>query len=217
MSTTSEPQMDGHGSRGPPPTYGEAADNNTHQSAASILIRSTPGPAGNGKLFLDVPGEPSITFTFLPESTMDIRSQPWCGKMDVKCSDVPLLMRDGFHWTAANVIREEGFIDHFMGKPTRRFPFTRVWVLRDQHQPPRWTASLQVCALDDEVLSGIQLDNWSVDMVRRVEAWGLSRKLIYQFDITKPRHYFYSIYDDMPLKGWWPWPRRDPKRDPKRA
>ncbi|KAI1400862.1 hypothetical protein F4819DRAFT_509107 [Hypoxylon fuscum] len=216
MSATSKPQIECDGSQGLPPTYGEAVDNKTtNQSAAVIQFQPAPGPAGNGRLFLNEPGGASITFHFVPEPGMDDQHQPWFGQMDVKCCDVPLLMREGFHWTTANVIREEGFVDRIipelinLGKPNHTCTITRVWILRDLQQPSRWTARLQVHAPNTEVVSGIRLDNWTIDMIRSVRAYGLSKKSIYEFNVSRTRYHFNSIYDDMPLKGWWPWPKED--------
>ncbi|KAI1370863.1 hypothetical protein F4677DRAFT_464873 [Hypoxylon crocopeplum] len=199
MSATSEPQIEGAGPQGPPPTYDEVVDKTTNQSAAATRL-------GNLRY---------ITFCFRPNPKMDDQHQLWFGQMDVKCCDVPLLMREGFHWTTANVTREEGFVDNIipelvhLGKPNYTCTITRFWILRDLQQPPRWTACLQVHAPNKEVVSGIRLDNWTIDMVRTAKALGLSRKLIYQFDNSRPRYHLNSIYDDMPLKGWWPWPKED--------
>ncbi|KAI1206844.1 uncharacterized protein F4807DRAFT_463243 [Annulohypoxylon truncatum] len=221
MSETSKPKIGGDGSQGPPPTYDEAVDkivdktvDETTNPSTANQIQPTPGPAGNGKLFFDAPGETSIVLGFMPEPSIDEHHQTWYGQMNVKCGDVPLLMREGFHWTAANVVREQGFVEPIarnlvnrLGNPNRPCTVTRVWILRDLQQPPRWTAFLQIHAQHYEVLSGIRLDNWTIDMVQTAKAWGLSKKLIYQFDSSKPRCHFNCIYDDMPLEGWWPWPK----------
>ncbi|KAI6082208.1 hypothetical protein F4821DRAFT_247700 [Hypoxylon rubiginosum] len=141
--------------------------------------------------------------------------------MEVRCSDVPLLMQEGFHWSTANVIREEGFINdispdlrhlklRYLGNPNHPCTTTRYWFLRDLQQPPRWTARLQVHAPNYEILSGIRLENWTIDMVRIALAYDCSGKLIYQFNTSKPRSHFNAIYDDMPLLGWWPWPKENP-------
>ncbi|KAI2623086.1 hypothetical protein GGR54DRAFT_596552 [Hypoxylon sp. NC1633] len=219
MTATSNPQIEGDGTQGPPPAYGEVLDKATKQNATALQIKPTPGPARNGRVYNDVPGESSVIFWFesKPTCSMDKQYKPWFGQMDVKCSDVPLLMREGFYWTTENVIREDGYIDNILperallnlGKPNNPCTMTRVWTLQDLQQPPRWTACLQVHAPGIEVLTGIRLENWTVDMVRSAYAWGLAKKLIYQYDVAKPRLSFNSIYDDTPLKGWWPWPKED--------
>ncbi|KAI1458497.1 hypothetical protein F4805DRAFT_141169 [Annulohypoxylon moriforme] len=196
----SQHETKGDDSQNPPPTYDEAVDNTTQVA---------PGPAGNGRLFYDTPGRVSIVFVIKPNPRKDNYHQPWIAQMDVKCGDVPLLMREGFYWTTANVIKEEGFIKHTKPALARYGKITRIWILRDLQQPPRWTAYLSVYAWSHEVLSGIRLDSWTKDMVQSCQARGLSQHFIYSFDKSKPRCHFNSIYDDMPLKGWWPWPKKD--------
>ncbi|KAI1500404.1 hypothetical protein F5X99DRAFT_239047 [Biscogniauxia marginata] len=215
MATASETQIEGDGPQGLPPTYSEVADDTTNQSIAAVQTQPTPGPAGNGKFFDDVPGKPSITFWIDGDPDEDDQHQPWFGQIIVKCDDVPLLMREGFQWTTENIIREEGFIENIrpqlagLGKPNCPCTITRNWFLRDLQQPSRWTAHLQVHARDVETVSRIRLDSWTTDMVRLVTAAGLSDKIIYHFDAKKPLYAYNVIYDDMPLKGWWPWLKQD--------
>ncbi|KAI4869043.1 hypothetical protein F4820DRAFT_407846 [Hypoxylon rubiginosum] len=204
MSATSEPQIEDESSQSIPPPYSEAVDKTT--------ILRTPGPARNGRIFYDIPGERSIRFSFRPQPLVDNYLQPWFGQMDVKCDDVPLLMREGFYWTTANIIKEEGFVENInpqqinLGHPNNPCTIKRYWFLQDLQQPPRWTASLQIHAPNYDVISKVRFENWSINMIRSVEAWGLSKKTIYSFSALTPKCCI-SIYDDMPLKGWWPWPK----------
>ncbi|XXG96309.1 hypothetical protein Hte_002590 [Hypoxylon texense] len=201
MLTTPEPQIEGGIS------YGEAVDRTTMQP--------TPGPARNGKFYFDLPQPSSISFSFRPDPMMDDEYQPWFGQLDVKCDDVPLLMREGFYCTTANIIQEEGFIDDITpdlygsGNPDNPCTITRFWFLRDLQQPPRWVACLQVHAPNDGTLSRFRFENCSSDMVLVAKAWSLSNKLIYYFDALNAQQCINSIYDYMPLKGWWPWPKED--------
>ncbi|KAI1759378.1 hypothetical protein GGR53DRAFT_149972 [Hypoxylon sp. FL1150] len=196
----------------------EAVDSTESLSAAVIRIQPPPpGPAGNGRIYRDAAGGVAIRFTIMPKRHVDMQHQPWLGEIEVKCHDVPLLMREGFHWTTANVIKEEGYAEEIspalaelgLGRPNNTYTVTRSWCLQDlqQQQPPRWTACLQVHAPTYDVISGIRLENWTIDMVHYVRAWGLSKKLIYNFDASRPQENFNCIYDDMPLAGWWPWPK----------
>lgn len=34
------------------------------------------------------------------------------------------------------------------------------------------------------------------------------RRVVYFFDARDPESNFNVIYDDMPLEGWWPWPKK---------
>ncbi|KAI1778143.1 hypothetical protein F4818DRAFT_456102 [Hypoxylon cercidicola] len=169
MSATSEPQIESHSSQSPPPIYSEAVEETT--------IQRTPGPAGNGKIYHDKPGERSIRFSFRPKPRMGNQHQSWFGQMDIKCDDVPLLMREGFYWTTANIIKEEGFVDNIspeqvvnLGNPNNICTVKRYWFLQDLKQPPRWTASLQIHAPNHEVISKIRFENWTTDMIQSAEA-----------------------------------------------
>jgi hypothetical protein len=70
----------------------------------------------------------------VPDPRMpDYGTAPWAAILSVKCQDMPRLMRDGFFWSADNVVPEEGCM------PTTRpewvakgFEHTRRWTLIDQ-------------------------------------------------------------------------------------
>ncbi|OTA98159.1 hypothetical protein M426DRAFT_28717 [Hypoxylon sp. CI-4A] len=201
MSIVSE-EFEGDESQALLPTYGEAVNQITNRSVASVLAQLTPGIAGNGEFYSQIPEEEVISFFFQSHPGMDDMHQQWKGRMAVKCRDASLLMREGFAWTAENLIREEGYIEFNEG-------FTsRYWFLQDLQQPPRWCARLRVDSQFDNVLFGIRLENWTINMISSVIACGLLNKIIYRFDNSLPQCCF-SIYDDMPLEGWWPWPKED--------
>ncbi|KAI1390656.1 uncharacterized protein F4822DRAFT_393929 [Hypoxylon trugodes] len=215
----------------PPPTNGEVVDETTTTTTTTtvttttttttptIRIQPTPGPAGNGRFFFDAPDAPSIVLVFrpLPIFTKSIkadRRSSWLGQMDIKCSDVPLMMREGLHWSTANIVKEEGYVEDIdprkadrLGQHYFQCTVTRYWFLRDLQEPPRWTTCLRIHAPDHDSAPKIRFDDWTLKMVHMARAWGLSKKLIYQYDIRKPQDCFNCIYDNMPLKGWWPCPK----------
>ncbi|KAI2618244.1 hypothetical protein GGR54DRAFT_606685 [Hypoxylon sp. NC1633] len=210
MSATPKPWVEDDTSQSPPPTYGEAVDETTTQP--------TPHPAGNGQIFNGNPMKKSIRITIRAKPKKDRHHQPWIAQMDVKCDNVPLLMREGFYWTKANIIQEEGFIENVRPKIAHllqiKNPCTvsRFWFLQDLQQPPRWVASLQIHAPNYEVLSRIRFETWTTDMIRFVEAWGATNRLIYFYDALDPEWCINSIYDDILLKRWWAKPKK-PKID----
>ncbi|KAI1075836.1 hypothetical protein F5B20DRAFT_584799 [Whalleya microplaca] len=218
MAAPSQNQIGGDGSQGPPPTYDETVGNTTRQNNTTTQIQPMPGPAGNGRFYHNEPGPPSIMFIFTPEPGTVRPGQQWVGQMNIKCRDVPLLMREGFHWTMANVIREEGFMelsrlrgmpDGLPGRPNMGGAVTRNWFLRDLQQPSRWTACIQVHSPTLGTASTFELENLTLDLIKVVIAWGLSRRLVYYFNKLRPEMNFNTIYDGMPLEGRWPWPKRE--------
>lgn len=98
---------------GAPPPY-ECATSDTHsQDMTVIQIQRKPGKAAGGKFYYDHESLPSVQLLFYPEPSgyaTAVDEQPWFAQMFVKCDDVPRLMREGFHWTAANVLKEEGCV-----------------------------------------------------------------------------------------------------------
>ncbi|KAI2630973.1 hypothetical protein GGR54DRAFT_179491 [Hypoxylon sp. NC1633] len=216
MTAATENQMEGAGSRDLPPTYNDTVSQAISQGTATAQAHPSPGPATEGSVYNSVPGDPSIRFWIHPFRCKDSLDQPWVGQIMVKCSDVPLLMREGFHWTVANIIKEEGYVENIrpqladMRGYDTKYRVTRYWFLQDLQQPPRWTASFQAHCWDTEVASKIRLEDWTTDMIHSTHAYGVSGKLIYRFYAMKG-HMQYSInviYDSMPLEGWWPWPKK---------
>ncbi|KAH9897418.1 hypothetical protein F4778DRAFT_793504 [Xylariomycetidae sp. FL2044] len=204
------------------PDARDTAVNLPPQAAAPT---SPPGPASSGKFFYDTPGECAITMVMYPDRSKTWGQQPWVGYLSVKCDDVPLLMREGFYWSAANVVKEESYFcnisdfywKHNASKGGVPFRRTRRYYLKD-FQQQRWVAKFEAMAPDNATLSSVRLDSLSEDNVVSAWAESLTRKEIYEFHVEDPKGAFNAIYDDMPLPGWWPWPKkRDAAEMEKRA
>ncbi|KAI2606334.1 uncharacterized protein GGS25DRAFT_523999 [Hypoxylon fragiforme] len=214
MSTVSESRTkeDDDVSSGPSLSY-ELVNTADDQSESAVETEPSTVSAGNGKIYLDAPEKVSISFGIMPS---DGRS--WVGKMDVKCDDVPQMMREGFYWSVENVIKEEGVVDNYTSpaysssnKPKPPCRATRRWILQDMQRPRRWIAYLEVHALTLDIVSNIRLDSWHPNMVVSCSAWGHLDNLVYQFEARAPEDGFNTIYDDLMLRGWWPWPRLRPR------
>ncbi|KAK9416593.1 hypothetical protein SUNI508_09699 [Seiridium unicorne] len=177
--------------------------------------REPPTQAGNGKLFAEYEAQTSTFLTIIPVAERMMSRQPWVGEMWIKCDDVPMLMREGLNITSANLVLEEGYIDLHQGPEEFRvqpdWHLTRHFYLRDvEQEPPRWVAILQAHSDSLTTLRGIRLDTISFRNVNSAYAYGVSGKSVYQYTRWAPDEAFNAIYDDMPLEGWWPWPRREP-------
>jgi hypothetical protein len=136
---------------------------------------------------------------------------PWAAGLMVKCRDVPRLMREGFFWSAENILPEEGYMSHSTtpGWSDIGFHHKRVWSLADKSNgdTPLWVAQLEVRSHSVTILSGFQVHNLSRKNVHRANAWNEERYLVYHFGSQSPRDSYNCIYDNMPLQGWWPWPK----------
>ncbi|KAI0468503.1 hypothetical protein F4859DRAFT_524426 [Xylaria cf. heliscus] len=199
--------------RSPPPT------------PVNRLIRihpSEPRPAAGGRFYEEIKQRPSMTFKFCPNPSkfLALRCQEWIACLEVKCFDVPRLMREGFHWDASNIIKEEGYYEYGKGdfnpNAFESVP-SRWYFLTDTHQPRRWVASLRVMASDCNVLYNFQPSRLSRELVRSVCCLNHNDNPIYGYRAyTAPDTVhntaaiemmgFNMIYDKMPMEGFWPWP-----------
>ncbi|KAK3901583.1 hypothetical protein C8A05DRAFT_16261 [Staphylotrichum tortipilum] len=139
---------------------------------------------------------------------------PWSADLDVACRDLARLMREGFFWSAANIVPEEGYVLHDLGPDVSPewFKVARVWRLVDRQQrtgetAPLWTGRLMVDFRDLDRLKTFRIQDLSVNDVSRAWAWNADNRVVYDFSHAKPGHYVNCIYDDMPLRGWWPYPK----------
>ncbi|KAL0936117.1 uncharacterized protein CTRU02_208332 [Colletotrichum truncatum] len=165
--------------------------------------------------------KPNACFAFdsslaLRDSTATAESQ-WEGRLHVKTLDLLRLMRDGFHWTTANFDITSNYIlmDIDNAKEDTIYSgwtCSRSYFLSDLGDEPYWTAKLVVYARNTGVLSKFRPTQLSLENMRSVSAWredvrrGI-QQWIYDWDVEGPEEAFNAIYDDMPLEGWWPWPK----------
>ncbi|KAK5636471.1 hypothetical protein RRF57_012183 [Xylaria bambusicola] len=192
----------------------------------AILSNSSKlGPATGGRFYKEDKQRPSLIIRFCPDPSRphSLRCQNWVAVLEVKCFDVPRLMREGFHWNASNVINEDGYIE--FGK---KWPVVKLWTstskrwyfLADNHQPRCWIASLMVEASDVSILYGFNLSLLSPEIVSSASALNQDHQEIYGYEArtlpaklcnaTKtPMWAFNMIYGDMPMEGFWPWPRKE--------
>lgn len=192
----------------PPPPYKPSTPNDPSGQK--------PTPATGGKWYREDSQTTTIGSTFLSEPSMDWSSQKWVAKMQVKCSDVPRLMREGFHWSSSNVINEDGFTDKnftILEYPLnkREWGHNRHYFLKDLHEPPRWIATIEVIALRLKTLSLFDLRQLSPEKNSYTKALTDDRKQIYQYHYSNPDDCFNVIYNDTPLGGQWPWPKEHNK------
>jgi hypothetical protein len=69
-----------------------------------------------------------------------------------------------------------------------------------------WFGRLKIYAQDTTTLARFRLDQLSLDTTWPCEGLNWDRQVVYSYERRKPSDAFNAIYDDMPLRGWWPWP-----------
>lgn len=192
---------------GSPPSYDESA---------SYLKQRRPGPATAGEWYANDPQEKTMHFEYSPDPSKAFFIQDWVGMLKVKCFNVPALMVDGFFWGSANVIDEDGYygISSIRREGKKPWVLSRYYFLKDLQEPPRWTAKLEITAVDFGIVQNFDLDRLSWKNVYYADAWTASGKPIYRFlhhqrDVQLGVRL--SAVHQGPMEGHWPWPRRNVK------
>ncbi|KAK1579990.1 uncharacterized protein LY79DRAFT_521650 [Colletotrichum navitas] len=144
----------------------------------------------------------------------------WEAFLLFKARDLPRLMREGFHWNAANLDREAGYMERRLLSDDRfndedRWSCSRTFFLSDLSDDPQWAAKLIVYPEKVTVLSSFTITNINMDTMngaaacKKVADQDRATQWVYFWHRNYLEDNFNAIYDDMPLTGWWPWPRQE--------
>lgn len=141
---------------------------------------------------------------------------PWAAFLAVTTSDAARLMREGFHWDEHNVMPELSFINHNNDKTQAQagFRYKRIWDLADRGPERLWRARLVVYGRDTPTLARFRISHVEPRGVTRAfvrsprDRCDEHRGLVYYFSVERPELNVNAMYDDMPLEGWWPWPKK---------
>ena len=128
-----------------------------------------------------------------------LHANEWTGRISVRCSNLPLLMRKGFRWSEANVIPERGHIDPCTSK---KWKYSRVWYLRDKGFKPKWTAKLMIYDRDLTCVSNFNVGTLRGEDINRVDGWSEEGRNVIQYIAGFPELSFNAVYDDKPLQDW---------------
>ncbi|KAI0896278.1 hypothetical protein F4806DRAFT_496394 [Annulohypoxylon nitens] len=222
QDTTHQPK----GDRVAPPAY-----DNRHASLGNSGL-PIPPPATDGKFYFKSKMKENIELCLCPRPPLRPNGQAgpgrqtWFARLNFKCDNVPQLMREGLHWSLDNVQWEDGYFDdededdeihddvindYIWEHGLTR---TRHYFLRDLQVPRRWIAHLQVHAKHLRILSNLRLENLSPDNIFTANAWSNNgSKVIYVYASHTLENSYNAIYDDMPMGGWWPWPKKEERQD----
>lgn len=87
---------------------------------------------------------------------------------------------------------------------------------------PKWTAVLRVRAREQSTLCRFRIGNLSPANCYSAKAWAKRAKrfdsyrcVLYHYDSERPQDNCNTFFDDMPLEGWWPWPKAAGKAESK--
>ncbi|KAI1210178.1 uncharacterized protein F4807DRAFT_460009 [Annulohypoxylon truncatum] len=197
----------------------EMSSNRSSQPTADVAppaYDNVHASVGNNELRL-CPNPPYLT-------EKEVKEQgSWYARLIFKTDNVPQLMREGLHWSLENVRWEDGYIEATPAESDRTPPDkeqikycnklglikTRHYFLCDLQVPSQWVAHLQVYAAKNRVLANMRLGNLSRKNIYAAYAGCVDREqYIYLYDSFRPETWYNAIYDDMPMRGWWPWPKK---------
>jgi hypothetical protein len=145
----------------------------------------------------------------------DNRSQgKWTAVLRVWAKNIPRLMRTGFNWSDANVQHEKGYfkLNHVSWISWDRLYYgikhMRRFSLKDLSLDPEWFATLELFAADVDTISDFHVGWLSQRNTAYVKVGDHKRDLVYLWDVYTGSR-FNTIYPNMPLKVWWPWPKKE--------
>lgn len=166
------------------------------------------GPNKGEIVFYMMPNH-SGTSTLTPE-------KPWMAHFQVWCKNMPRLLREGFFWSVENIVPEKGRLlrERRPDLTDLGCSYRRNWYLIDQHrdQPantPQWEGSLVVSSHRIDVLANFQMRDLTWENVYRASVYTDDGDKIYNYTALEADRNYNCFYDDMPMKGFWPWPREE--------
>ena len=141
----------------------------------------------------------------------------WEAQLLLWTADIAKLMREGLHLSATNFCEDEGaLMDNQTDKIIPYFPlvgqrcdFVRRCVLQGPGPKPSWEGILIVFANDYGKITRFRPHDLSPDSVYRAVGINKHREDVYGYSYRVPASRSNMIYDDMPLEGWWPWPKKE--------
>ncbi|KAK4140775.1 uncharacterized protein C8A04DRAFT_14637 [Dichotomopilus funicola] len=150
------------------------------------------------------------------ETSTSPPEKPWIGYLWIWCNNVPRLMREGFFWSVNNILHDEGCL---LSETRREFTalgssYRRHWSLLDWHpdQPagaPQWEGSLVVSSDRINILANFQVQDLTWENVYCASVHNDDRDSVYDYSALEEDSNYNCFYDNMPMKGFWPWPREE--------
>ncbi|KAF5696182.1 hypothetical protein FMUND_15767 [Fusarium mundagurra] len=132
----------------------------------------------------------------------------WEAHLVLYTSDIVGLMREGLNVSQHNVILKESCLTMSPCQPEHNtYYYNRHFTLTG----PCWKGNLVVTTLSCPIATNFRVEHLSADKVVRCYASDISKTecWAYNFVIDKPEVNANYILDDTPLKGLWPWPRKE--------
>lgn len=146
------------------------------------------------------------------KSSGQLPGREWVAWMNVLATNIPRLMKYGFHWSAANVIPADGFItvdDDTLSaaRKAQGWKHSRTYSLKDRDGGKEWTSKIKVLGKTLAGVAAFDIDSLSLNELVLCKVWNWKKQIAYYYDRDDPAASMNVIFDKMPLEGWWPWPK----------
>ncbi|KAK7212160.1 hypothetical protein V2G26_019338 [Clonostachys chloroleuca] len=147
-----------------------------------------------------------------------VPERDWYAALRLNAKNIPGLMRDGFHWSSANIVPGRGFIlldnrdlPREIGLGLTNCNHTRTYKLKgNENTDTEWRGTLYVSAKKSCTITTFDLSWLTQDKIILVRAYDWNSRPVYAYNWFRDRENFNVVYEGMPLKGWWPWPKASP-------
>ncbi|RNJ57350.1 hypothetical protein D7B24_006113 [Verticillium nonalfalfae] len=215
---------------GPPPyeahlpTADEASD--SKQSSSSWAIRrylplnSALDAARPGTLRMRIHPANQL----VPKHQTRPGQPTWVAFLQIETPDLPRLMREGFHWSSANVDRGGSYMsatyNNFPERVVEAFPShenmfcVRMFSLSSRcvggackENDVSWAGDLAIWGKELADVAPFRLPDVQPENIWSAQAFDSRSRFVYSYRWDEPETSYNCIYDDLPLAGWWPWPK----------
>lgn len=148
----------------------------------------------------------------------------WVAFLHIETPDLPRLMREGFHWSSANVDRGGSYMSatyqNFPERVVEAFPghvnmfCVRMFSLSSRcvggggkEDDLSWEGDLAIWGKELADVAPFRLPDVQPENIWSAQAFDSRSRFVYSYRWDEPETSYNCIYDDLPLAGWWPWPK----------
>ncbi|KAJ4318482.1 hypothetical protein N0V84_006807 [Fusarium piperis] len=191
-----------------------------YQSVIARLIQALPAPS----VLPDKDDSPlreewHLYFRFSSDPEKRLRNPPqdvlkqWTACLDLTISDVPSLMQDGLYLAQENVQERENHVHEIYANEHKRYYLRRCFTVVDT----KWSGRLGVTSWTYEPVRDFRIHHLSADKVYNAQVLDKDGNVVYCYDMCKSYKNANYMYDDMPMDGLWPWPKKEREEEREEA
>ena len=146
----------------------------------------------------------------------DFKASIWVASLSVKCNLVDL-MRGGFFWSEDNIEVEKTYVIKEKDPEWKENPYSHHQILSLQDtRTTGWTAQVRISANSYGALAMCKFAELDHTSIYQTYGHNSENKLVYHF-LRSKHESINCIFGDMPLEGFWAWPRADDDKGPRKS